>query len=443
MLPSADDEAAGQELARAVLRRVHRAERPLRLHRLVPLRRGHGRRLGALRPARQRARQRSPRRANLDRADEQRRREVDALGVVQRPRMVLVQRLANPPRALAGSRPSGGEPAASRSARVASILRCTLMSWRASASLRETWCWASWLSMMALAEGGEVRARGARARARCEEREFSRRMEFCLDHPLVAWGVLPFVSINVGYWTTVLLLELLLRDPAVRKRLIPRRAWALGGGREDVRREIPVAAQLRSAAWVMAGPPAIGNALISAFLMPAVAGAENPWPTPARFAAHLVLLELVGDYGLYWGHRIQHMVPYLWKHCHSLHHRISTPTPASTVFIDSHRRHAAGRAAADPRRRGGAAASATFCAYVAVRIAENVCNHSGLDGAVVDVVTLRFLPGRARIKHHDHHHQYSNRGAGNPSARCSGSGTGRTARCGRRRSEAYPVGRDQ
>ena len=153
-------------------------------------------------------------------------------------------------------------------------------------------------------------------------------VDFSLDHPLVAWGVLPYLSINVGYWTTVLLLELLLLNPAVRKRLIPRRGgrWAAV---EKVRREIPVAAQLRSAAWVMAGPPAIGNALISAFLMPAVAGAA-PWPSSvARFAAHLVLLELVGDYGLYWGHRIQHMVPYLWKHCHSLHHRISTPTPAS------------------------------------------------------------------------------------------------------------------
>ena len=28
-----------------------------------------------------------------------------------------------------------------------------------------------------------------------------------LDHPLVAWGVLPCVSINIGYWTTVLLLS--------------------------------------------------------------------------------------------------------------------------------------------------------------------------------------------------------------------------------------------
>ena len=263
-----------------------------------------------------------------------------------------------------------------------------------------------------------------------------------LDHPLVAWGVLPYLSINVGYWTTVLLLELLLLNPAVRKRLIPRRGgrWAAV---ERVRREIPVAAQLRSAAWVMAGPPAIGNALISAFLMPAVAGAA-PWPSSvARFAAHLVLLELVGDYGLYWGHRIQHMVPYLWKHCHSLHHRISTPTPASTVFIDS----------TDATLQGGlplilAAAVVrphwlTFCAYVAVRIAENVCNHSGLDGAVVDVVTLRFLPGRARIKHHDHHHQYSNRGSGRNFGEMFWLWDWAHGTLAVSRSEAYPVGRDQ
>ena len=118
------------------------------------------------------------------------------------------------------------------------------------------------------------------------------------------------------------------------------------------------------------------------------------------------------------------MVPYLWKHCHSLHHRISTPTPASTVFIDS----------TDATLQGGlplidAAAVVrphwlTFCAYVAVRIAENVCNHSGLDGAVVDVVTPALPPGgRARIKHHDHHHQYSNPRRGR-SVRCSALGLG-------------------
>ena len=137
------------------------------------------------------------------------------------------------------------------------------------------------------------------------------------------------------------------------------------------------------------------------------------------------------------------MVPYLWKHNHSLHHRIHTPTPASTVFIDP----------LDATLQGGLpiiVATAvvrphwlTFCVYTGVRIAENVCNHSGLDERFVDVVTLRVLPGRARMKHHDHHHQFSNYG---PSAKNFGEmfwvwdwmhGT-----LAGSRKEAYPVGRD-
>ena len=50
----------------------------------------------------------------------------------------------------------------------------------------------------------------------------------------------------------------------------------------------------------------------------------------------------------------------------------------------------------------------TYNVYIALRIGENVLNHSGLDSWVVDVLSLKFLPGRARIAHHDYHHYYSN-----------------------------------
>ena len=37
--------------------------------------------------------------------------------------------------------------------------------------------------------------------------------------------------------------------------------------------------------------------------------------------------------GLYWGHRIQHEIPALWK-LHAMHHGLETPTPMGTIFID-------------------------------------------------------------------------------------------------------------
>ena len=62
---------------------------------------------------------------------------------------------------------------------------------------------------------------------------------------------------------------------------------------------------------------------------------------------------------------------------------------------------------------------------------------------MVDVVTLRFLPGRARIKHHDHHHQYSNRGSGRNFGEMFWLWDWAHGTLAVSRSEAYPVGRDQ
>jgi sterol desaturase/sphingolipid hydroxylase (fatty acid hydroxylase superfamily) len=52
----------------------------------------------------------------------------------------------------------------------------------------------------------------------------------------------------------------------------------------------------------------------------------------------------------------------------------------------------------------------TYNIYIFLRIAENVLNHSGLDAGLVDVLSLKCLPGRAKISHHDLHHYYSNYG---------------------------------
>lgn len=49
-----------------------------------------------------------------------------------------------------------------------------------------------------------------------------------------------------------------------------------------------------------------------------------------------------------------------------------------------------------------------FTFYIFTRIAENVVNHSGLDHWFVNLITLKCIPGRASIAHHDGHHKYSN-----------------------------------
>ena len=50
----------------------------------------------------------------------------------------------------------------------------------------------------------------------------------------------------------------------------------------------------------------------------------------------------------------------------------------------------------------------TYWVFTMLRIAENVVNHSGLDCTLLNVVTLKCLPLRAAVAHHDAHHRFSN-----------------------------------
>uniref|UniRef100_A0A7S4PI00 Fatty acid hydroxylase domain-containing protein n=1 Tax=Paramoeba aestuarina TaxID=180227 RepID=A0A7S4PI00_9EUKA len=111
---------------------------------------------------------------------------------------------------------------------------------------------------------------------------------------------------------------------------------------------------------------------------------------------------------LYWGHRVQHEVEFLWKNFHYFHHQLITPTPVGTVFIHP----------IDATLQGGipillAAISTqphplTFACFAFCRVAENVANHSGTKWSLMDLLFLKCLPFRAGVIHHDSHHKFSN-----------------------------------
>ena len=225
----------------------------------------------------------------------------------------------------------------------------------------------------------------------------------------LAYGVLPVVSANIGFWLPMLVLEFHLQRTNF-SNTIERK-----GGRKravlEGRERVPLSKQLRVAAFVLLGPTALINGVLSAYLIPWLVGPVNTvFPKVAELVFHLVLLELIGDFGLYAGHRVQHEVEFLWRNFHSFHHQIGTPSPASTIYIDT----------TDATLQAGlpvVLATAmvrphpfTYNVYIGLRIAENVLNHSGLDDGVINVLTLKFLPGRAEIAHHDYHHQFSNYG---------------------------------
>jgi sterol desaturase/sphingolipid hydroxylase (fatty acid hydroxylase superfamily) len=62
---------------------------------------------------------------------------------------------------------------------------------------------------------------------------------------------------------------------------------------------------------------AISGAFAAALLLPRVMPTPTEaFPSAFEFIKQIVVMELVGDFGLYWGHRIQHTVPFLWENFH-------------------------------------------------------------------------------------------------------------------------------
>lgn len=251
-----------------------------------------------------------------------------------------------------------------------------------------------------------------------------------LHNKWLCWGVGPFLAANIGFFLPVIIFESYLTRKEHDASLID---YGAGKKRRDfiekTREKASFDLQLRYCLWTMLGPTAIVNALLNAVISDVIFPVNESTPiAPSLLQAvvQLIALLYIGDLGLYWGHRIQHMSEFLWVKCHSLHHTIDTPTPVSTLYID----------AFDATLQGGIPILLAawlvhphpfvLYVYVALRLADNALNHSGIDlknihsdtsksswmrrNLLLDILSCRFLPFRSSIQHHDAHHKYSNYG---------------------------------
>ncbi|GFH43910.1 hypothetical protein CTEN210_00384 [Chaetoceros tenuissimus] len=136
----------------------------------------------------------------------------------------------------------------------------------------------------------------------------------------------------------------------------------------------------------------------------------NSQRTMAQVMFKLIMLHLLDDFFLYWGHRIQHEIPYMWKKWHSQHHQLQTPTTYATAYVHD----------LDSTLQAGIPmimatilvkpSSIAFTIYCFIRLSENTINHSGYDHPLINVLWWKWFPLRAPIGHHDSHHRYSNHG---------------------------------
>ena len=167
-------------------------------------------------------------------------------------------------------------------------------------------------------------------------------MAWAVATPVLAWGLLPFAAVNVGFWCTALPLELLLDRVLLAEKSREEAAdttrvgcWSRwfrtvsygGKTRADAlaesRLQISRADQLRAAAWQISGPMAMLGAAAGGLVLPSLMPAVTaPWPSLRELAVQLAIMEVVGDFALYCGHRVQHESKYLWENFHSLHHSV-------------------------------------------------------------------------------------------------------------------------
>mmetsp|Transcript_6055 Transcript_6055/g.17121 ORF Transcript_6055/g.17121 Transcript_6055/m.17121 type:complete len:298 (-) Transcript_6055:193-1086(-) len=61
------------------------------------------------------------------------------------------------------------------------------------------------------------------------------------------------------------------------------------------------------------------------YLVPEFVELPRTAPTVAQFLVETTLMFLVGDFLIYWEHRIMHIVPYLRKNIHNVHHAYHAP----------------------------------------------------------------------------------------------------------------------
>ncbi len=256
---------------------------------------------------------------------------------------------------------------------------------------------------------------------------FWRIMEWLSDKDWKKFGLGPVLAYVVGFTLVTLPLEFIIRYKAQElsdsKRFIVYNTESRTRleARAKTEEKVELKNQIRLALINLIGPPAIINGIFSWWLMTKLLDSSKVtiYPggsSPASwdwkiFLVSFFFLQLTGDFFLYWGHRIQHEYDFLWK-LHSVHHTLDSPTPIGTLYIDP----------IDATLQGALPMMLaiiivqpdlfTTYLYIALRVGENAVNHYGIDSWIFDILTLKCLPFRASVAHHDSHHKLSKHAMG-------------------------------
>lgn len=251
---------------------------------------------------------------------------------------------------------------------------------------------------------------------------------------IFVWGCLPLMAAALGFFFT----HFFVRVLEMMKVLTPQHFIVYKTNRESressrdkVFAKISKKKQFLSTVLSFIGPAGCFNGLMAGILLSHISSSSSSSSSTADdLVAHqsssnlhsqrtmtqvmleLIMLHLLDDFFLYWGHRIQHEIPYMWEKWHSQHHQLHTPTTDGAGYthdLDSTLQAGIPMILATILAKPS---SISFTIYCFIRVSENTINHSGYDHPLINFLWWKWFPLRAPIGHHDSHHRYSNHGKG-------------------------------
>jgi sterol desaturase/sphingolipid hydroxylase (fatty acid hydroxylase superfamily) len=237
-------------------------------------------------------------------------------------------------------------------------------------------------------------------------------LRYIFSNSWLVYGIGGVLSAGISYAVVAFFLELCLYSDLFKSAHI---TYGRASDRleciKDVHKKICFREQLIGAMMMMFGPGALLNSAIAALVLGYFVPLSpdlDLYPSWQRLLGETVLMLVINDFFLYWGHRIQHESEFLWKNMHYFHHQLGTPTPVGTVFIDFTDGALQGNLPVLFAALAVRGHPISMWLMIAIRIADNVLNHSGLDSPLLNVLFLKVLPGRGAVVHHDSHHRFSN-----------------------------------
>ena len=132
--------------------------------------------------------------------------------------------------------------------------------------------------------------------------------EYSLGNKWLIWGLFPVLSYVFGYMISVLFFEVLIRsDMLGEKYLISYRKISRKIALNNTESKISLLAQLIQVCWVLFGPTAIINGALGTVLFDFIDRQDSivnkyiAFPTLSGFLREFILMEIIGDFFLYWG----------------------------------------------------------------------------------------------------------------------------------------------